>query len=221
MSTTVCGEPLRVLIADDHAPTRDDVRRALAVDGGFTVCAEARDAVEAVHSAMRERPDICVLDIAMPGGGVEAAWEIAARLPNTRILMFTVSDADIDLFSALRAGVHGYLTKSVDMRELIKALRGLSNGAAQVEPVLIGRILERFRVSDPRRRRLAVDGTSMERLTSREWEVLELLARDRSTAQIAGDLYISKSAVRAHISAIVRKLGVSDRRDAALVFRGR
>jgi two-component system NarL family response regulator len=220
-SAAISYESLRVLIADDHAPTRDDVRRAIAEAGGFTVCAEVADAAEAVMSAMREHPDICVLDIGMPGGGVAAAWEIAARLPDTRILMFTVSDADIDLFSALRAGAHGYLTKSPDMQELVKALRGISSGVPQIEPVLLGRIVERFRAGDPRRRRLAVDAALVERLTSREWEVLELLARDRSTVQIASDLCISKSAVRVHIAAIVRKLGVKDRRDAVASFRGR
>lgn len=221
MSTATSCESLRVLIADDHAPTRDDIRRAIAEDGGFTVCAEVADAAEAVVSAVREHPDICVLDIAMPGSGVAAAWEIAARLPDTRILMFTVSDADVDLFSALRAGAHGYLTKSADMQELVKALRGVSSGAPQIEPVLLGRILERFRASDPRRRRLAPGDALVEHLTSREWEILELLARDRSTAQIASDFCISKSAVRVHIAAIVRKLGVTDRTDAVALFRGR
>jgi len=221
VNQTPAIQPLTVLIADDHAPTRDDVRRALLADGGFTVCAEVADAAEAVQSALRERPDVCVLDVAMPGGGVAAAWEIAARLPDTRIVMLTVSDADVDLFSALRAGAVGYLTKSVDMPVLVQALRDASGDAPQIEPVLIGRILDRFRASDPRRRRLAVDDTFVKRLTSREWEVLELLSRDRNTAQIAADLCISKSAVRVHVAAIVRKLGVEDRVDAVAVFRGR
>lgn len=221
MSSTIGSEPLRVLIADDHAPTRDDVRRALAADGGFTVCAEVADAAGAVQAALRERPDVCLLDVAMPGGGVAAAWEIAARLPDTRIVMLTVSDADVDLFSALRAGADGYLTKSIDLQQLPGALRGVMSGEPPIQPMLIGRILERFRASDPRRRKLAAGGEPAERLTSREWEVLDRLSHDRSTAQIAGELCLSSSAVRVHIAAIVRKLGVTDRDDAVAIFRTR
>ena len=105
--------PLRVLIADDHAPTREDVRRALT-DGGLVVCAEAADAARAVQQALETRPDICLLDVRMPGGGVAAAWEIAARLPTTKVVMLTVSDEDGDLFRALRAGAVSYLVKDID-----------------------------------------------------------------------------------------------------------
>ena len=86
-----------MLIADDHAPTRDDVRRAVESEQGFEVCASAADAAEAVQAAVRERPDVCLLDIRMPGGGLAAAWEIAARLPQAKIVMLTVSDEDSDL----------------------------------------------------------------------------------------------------------------------------
>src|SRR5438874_7879242 len=121
--------PLRVLVADDHAPTRDDVCRALT-DGGFVVCAEAADAARAVQQALETRPDICLLDVRMPGGGVAAAWEIAARLPMTKIVMLTVSDEDANLFSALRAGAVGYLIKDVDLRILPRALRDTADGRA-------------------------------------------------------------------------------------------
>jgi two-component system NarL family response regulator len=84
------AEPLRVLVADDHAPTRDDVCRALT-EGGFVVCAEAADAARAVQQALETRPDICLLDVRMPGGGVAAAWEIAARLPTTKVVMLARS----------------------------------------------------------------------------------------------------------------------------------
>lgn len=179
------------------------------------------DAAEAVQSALREDPDICLLDVRMPGGGVAAAWEIGARLPDTKIVMLTVSDDDSDLFSALRAGAAGYLIKTMNLERLPHALRGVINGEAPIQRVLVSRILDRFHGSDPRRRRLAADGELPEHLTSREWEVLELLSRNRSTAEIATELYLSKSAVRAHITAIVRKLGVGDRAAAVALFRGR
>ena len=90
-------KPLRVLVADDHAPTRDDVRRALDADGRFNICSEVADAAEAVQAALRKQPDICLLDVRMPGSGLAAAWEIAARLPRVKIVMLTVSDEDTDL----------------------------------------------------------------------------------------------------------------------------
>ena len=110
--------PLRVLIADDHAPSRDDVREALERDERFGACVLAADAAEAIQAAVRERPDVCLLDIRMPGSGLAAAWEIAARLPQTKIVMLTVSDDDADLFAALRAGADGYLLKTMNLQRL-------------------------------------------------------------------------------------------------------
>lgn len=212
---------LRVLLADDHAPTREDVRRALSEDGGFQVCAEAADAAEAVQLALREKPDVCLLDIRMPGNGVAATWELTARLPDTKIVILTVSDADADLFAALRAGAAGYLLKTMNLERLPHALRGVMDGEAPVQRMLVTRILERFQGSDPRRRRIAVPGTEAARLTSREWEVLDLLSRGHTTAEMARELDLSQSAVRVHIAAVVRKLGVRDREAAVEMFRER
>jgi len=214
-------EPLRVLIADDHAPTRDDVRRALEGDGRFEVCAVVADAVEAVQAAVRERPDVCLLDIPMPGSGLAAAWEIAARRPQAKIVMLTVSDDDTALFAALRAGAHGYLLKTMDLRRLPSALHGVCSGEAAMPRALVARVLERFHGREPRRRPFVANEAAGRRLTSREWEVLELLTRERSTAEIAETLVLSASAVRAHITSIVRKLDVADRAAAAELFRRR
>ena len=112
------GRLVRVLIADDHAPTRADVRRALDADERFEICADTADAAGAVQAAVRERPDICLLDVSMPGGGLSAAWEIAARLPRTKVVMLTVSSEDADLFAAIRAGAEGYLLKTMNFTEL-------------------------------------------------------------------------------------------------------
>jgi DNA-binding NarL/FixJ family response regulator len=218
---SVEAKPLRVLIADDHAPTREDVQRALAGDERFSVCAAVADAVEAVQAALRERPDVCLLDIRMPGSGVAAAWEIASRLPRVKIVMLTVSDEDTDVFAALRAGAHGYLLKTMNLQRLPDALHGVCSGEAAMPRALVARVLERFHGRGPRWRSLAADETGERRLTSREWEVLELLAQGRSTAEIAQRLVLSASAVRAHITAIVRKLEVADRAAAAELFRGR
>ena len=216
---TVTARPLRVLIADDHAPTRDDVRRAVESEQGFEVCASAADAAGAVQAAIRERPDVCLLDIRMPGGGLAAAWEIAARLPQAKIVMLTVSDEDSDLFAALRAGADGYLLKTMNLRRLPAALAGVYSGEAAMPRALVARVLERFHGREPRWRHPAGGHLAGQRLTSREWEVLELLAQGHSTAKIARHLVLTASAVRVHIASIVRKLHVADRAAAAELFR--
>lgn len=213
------ARPLRVLIADDHEPTRADLYRALAADRALDVCALVADASQAVQAALAERPDICLLDVRMPGGGVAAAWEIAARLPEAKIVMFTVSDDDSDLFAALRAGAHGYLLKSMNLGRLREALIGVCAGEAAMQPTLVARVLDRFHGREPQWRQVAGGREAAGRLTSREWQVLELLAQRRSTSEIAASLVLSASAVRVHIAAIVRKLEVADRAAAVELFR--
>ena len=210
--------PLRVLIADDHAPTRSDVRQALDADPRFQVCAEAADAAGAVQACLRERPDLCVLDVKMPGSGVAATWEITARLPGTRVVMLTISADDGDLFGAIRAGADGYLLKTMDLARLPDALDSVADGQAAVPPALVKRLLGSFRGREARRRQPLSSGPA-QRLTSREWEVLELLAQQHATSDIARHLVISASAVRVHIAAIVRKLDVADRAAAVTMFR--
>ena len=209
---------LRILIADDHAPTRDDVRRAL-VGGGMTVCAEAADAAHAVQQALETRPDICLLDIHMPGGGAAAAWEIAARLPTTKVVMLTVSDSDGDLFRALRAGAASYLLKDMDFGALPQALLDVAEGRAVIPPELVARMVTQFHSSDPRFRTTEVGTEFGPRLTSREWDVLAGLAEGLSTRDIGRRLQLKPSGVRAHISALVQKLGVKDRQEAVALFR--
>lgn len=182
------------------------------------MCAAVPDAAAAVDAAVRERPDICLLDVTMPGGGIAATWEIAARLPQTKIVMLTVSSDDGDLFASLRAGAVSYLLKDIDPRRLPDALHGVWEGRAAIPPTLVARMVEEFRTTDPRRRTIAIDEPRV-RLTSREWQVLELLARDLSTQQIANRLVLTQSAVRAHISSILQKLSVPDREGAVASFR--
>ena len=218
MSAAASTRELRVLVADDHAPTRDDVRRALT-EGGMSVCAEAAHAAHAVQQALETRPDICLLDIRMPGGGVAAAWEIAARLPTTKIVMLTVSDDDANLFSALRAGAVGYLVKDLDLRSLPRALQDVADGKAAMPRALVARLVKQFHATDPRFRTTEVGTELGPRLTSREWGVLAALADGLSTREIARRLQLKPSGVRAHISALVQKLGVANRDEAVAVFR--
>jgi DNA-binding NarL/FixJ family response regulator len=211
--------PLQVLIADDHAPSREDIQRALERNQRFSVCASVADAAGAIQAARRERPDVCLLDIRMPGDGLAAAWEIAGRLPQAKIVMLTVSDDNADLFAALRAGAHGYLLKTMNLRRLPDALEGVLSGEAAIPRALVAHVLEQFRGHEPRWRQPVADRGPGQRLTSREWEVLALLAEQQSTNEIAQRLMLSTVAVRVHISSIVRKLGVLDRAAAIELFR--
>ncbi len=210
---------LRLLVADDHEPTREDIRRAFTRDSRFEICGEATDASGAVAAALRDRPDLCLLDIRMPGSGLVALWEIASRLTETRIVMLTVSEDDADLFAALRSGAHGYLLKNINPRLLPDRLHDVHEGRAAIAPELVTRLVAEFRSGDPRRRALVSTRELLQRLTSREWQILEELRRGQSTNEIAARLLISPSAVRAHITAIVRKLDVSDRTGAVALLR--
>jgi len=171
-----------------------------------------------VRAAVCEQPDVCLLDVRMPGSGVAAAWEIAARLPDTKIVMLTVSDDDADLFAALRAGADGYLLKTMNLKRLRDALIGVCSGEAAIQRTLVARVLDRFHGREPRWRQVVSSQGTGQRLTSREWEVLELLAQRRSTAEIAGKLVLSASAVRVHIASIVHKLQVADRAAVVELF---
>jgi DNA-binding NarL/FixJ family response regulator len=204
------SEPLRVVIADDHQLTRVGVRLALE-RGGFKVCAEADDAPSAVEAAERERPDICLLDIQMPGSGIHAAEAIAQLVPDAAVVMLTVSRSDRDLFDALRAGAFGYLLKDMDPERLPLALHGVLEGEAALPRHLVALVIEEFRERGRRRPLLKKRGVV---LTNREWEVLELMSQGLTTFEIADRLFVEPVTVRTHVSAILKKLHVSSRKEA-------
>jgi two-component system, NarL family, nitrate/nitrite response regulator NarL len=198
-----------VVLADDHAPTRQEIRLSLEADPRFVVCAEAEDAAGAIEAAVRRRPDLCVLDINMPGSGIAAAWEITSRLPRTTVVMLTVSEDENDLFAALRAGATGYLLKDTDSSRLPHVLWDALQGETAMPRALMARVVAEFRDRSPARRRPLAGGAEA-RLTSREWQVLDLMRRDLATAQMARRLSLSTATVRSHRAAILRKLRASD-----------
>jgi DNA-binding NarL/FixJ family response regulator len=206
-----------VLVADDHAQTRADIRATLEADARFEVCADVADAAAAVDAAVLQRPDLCLLDVRMPGGGARAAWEITARLPATRVVMLTVSANTDDLFSALRAGASGYLLKDIPRERLPHALVDALSDRAPIPRALVSRIVAEFRDPSPRRRGLIISDSAA-KLTSREWEVLELLRQGLSTAEIAARLYVREPTVRSHVSGALKKLRVPDRESALRLF---
>jgi two-component system nitrate/nitrite response regulator NarL len=132
---------VRVLVADDHAPMRREIAETLEESGRFSLVAEAADSASAVQAAVTAKPDLCLLDIRMPGNGLAAAWEITARLPQTRVVMLTVSRNDNDLFAALRAGASGYLLKDVDIDRLLEALDGVMVDEPAISRELVARLV--------------------------------------------------------------------------------
>src|SRR5919108_1988455 len=208
-------EHARVLLADNHFPVRANVRQTLEEDG-FDVCAETGDAASAVEAALRERPDVCLLEVKLPGGGLAAAAEICERIPETAVVMLTASTEDSDLFTALRGGASGYLLKDMDPEILGPAVRGVLDGEAVLSPKLVARLIEDYRRLD-RPRRLRIGGPHATELTQRETEVVALMGQGSSTAEIAERLSISPVTVRRYISEVLRKLGVSDRESALRV----
>jgi DNA-binding NarL/FixJ family response regulator len=208
----------QVLIADDHPPTRAGIRAALEV-ADFHVCAEVGSGAEAIEAAGVHQPDVCLLDIHMPGNGLVAAATIAAEVPSTAVVMLTVSRDDHDLFQALRAGAVGYLLKDTDPDRLPAALEGVLAGEAAMPRALVARVIEEFAHRD-RRRRLPLVNNRPVRLTSREWETLDAMRDGLSTAEIAEQFGVAPVTVRTHISAILRKLRVKDRQEALRLIGG-
>ena len=204
---------LTVLLADDHVTTRTGVRLALEA-ADLRVVAEVATASAAVSEALRLRPDVCLLAIALPGGGIDATKQIRDALAETKIVMLTGSERDEDLFGSLRAGADGYLLASTSVSRLPHAIRGVVSGEAALPRQMTARLIREYR--DRGRRpipKVAVMGRTIE-LTVREFEVLERLRKHEGTAEIARQLGISEITVRRHVSAALRKLGVSTRRDA-------
>jgi DNA-binding NarL/FixJ family response regulator len=204
---------LTVLLADTEVATRAGVRRVLE-RAGMRVVSEATSARQAVEAAVTHRPAVCLLDVGLPGNGTAAAARIAAALPDTKIVMLTSSGRDEDLFRAIRAGAVGYLLKSTSAARLPHAIRGVLRGEAAIPRELMAHVLREFRaIGQPRRVEGSASRMAVE-LSPRQFEVLQHLREGSQTSEIATDLRISEVTVRRHISEILRKLEVPDRRAA-------
>src|SRR5262245_34592212 len=207
---------IRVLIADDHAQARAMVAEVLE-EAGFQVCAQAATGDAAVKHAIEERPDVALLDIRMPGDGIAAARRITGELPDTRVLMLTVSAESDDVLDALQAGAQGYVLKGAPPESIPEAVRAVRKGEAVIAPAVAPAVLEEVRRARDRHVRTG-SGTSV-RLTEREWRILQLLERGDSTSAIASELFVAPVTVRTHIAALMRKLEVSNREEAVALLR--
>lgn len=204
---------ITVMVADEHVATRAGVRRALEPHR-MTVVAEAGSAAEAVQAAVEHRPDVCLLAVPLPDDGVEAVQQIRDAVPETKIVMLTTSDREDYLFAVLRAGADGYLLKTTPSERLPLAIQGVLRGEAALPRRLAACLIREFRERSGRHSLSVSVGDKGVELTSREFEVLARLRQGKSTAQIAAQLQIAEVTVRRHISAVLHKLHVPNRRSA-------
>jgi len=206
-------DKIRILLADDHALVREGTRELLEREEDLEVVAEAGDGEEAVRLAKSQRPDVAIVDIAMPKlSGIEATKQIKALCPATAVLILTAYDDDQYIYALLEAGAAGYLLKNVRRRDLIEAVRAVNAGESVLHPVIARKVLDRLaRPSD----KPSEDGT-LESLTERELEVLKLAAKGMSNRDIARHLNLSIRTVQAHLSTVFNKMQVGSRTEAVV-----
>ncbi len=205
------GKPLRVVLADDHAMVRQGIRQFLEEEGEIAVVAEAADGEETLRLLARHRPDVVVLDIQMPGmSGIEVMREVHTRFPEVRVLILTAYDDEPYILALLRAGADGYILKSAEAEDLVRAVRSVAAGQSALSPEVARKVVQRMTAGEK-----SVAGP-VEVLTEREVQVLQLAAQGFSNKEIGRRLGISARTVQGHLANIYGKLGVNNRTAAVI-----
>jgi NarL family two-component system response regulator LiaR len=211
------AEPLRVIVADDDPLARRMIKDALR-RAGVIVVAEAPTGQQAVELTLFYKPDVVLMDVVMPElDGISATRRIVNQLPDQAVVILTSADEEEMGFAGLRAGACGYLSKDVDVDVLPQALAGAHRGEAAISRRLSRRLLEQLRTTPDVQAGMRPVKSP---LTTREWEVVDLLYQGQTTEQIAETLFLSNETVRSHIKNMMRKLGVSTRREAVMKAHG-
>jgi len=208
--------PITVVVVDDHPLYRSGVVRTLADDGRFAVLAEGSSAGEAVELARTHAPMVILLDISMPGNGVEAARQIAAVAPGVHVAMLTVSETDDDIMAALQAGAKGYLLKGVGADDLVSIVAAIAAGESYVSPGLAARLLVSLNAkgSAP-----AAAPSPLGGLTAREEQILRLVAQGLSNKEVGRKLALQEKTVKHYMTNILQKLHARNRVEAAMMAR--
>lgn len=203
-------QPIRVVLADDHAVVRKGIKEFLEAEGDIVVVAEATNGQEAVEKVAAHQPDVAVLDIQMPKmTGIEATRRIKTRWPGTRVMVLTAYDDDPYIFALLQAGASGYILKTASSEELIRAVRTVYRGESALSPEVASKVMAQLTTGRPLGAR-----SQEEALTARELEVLQLAARGLTNRAIGSELGISDRTVQGHLANIYGKLGASSRTEA-------
>ena len=204
---------MKILLCDDQAVIRDGLEMLLNLEKDFQVVGSASDGAEAIELAAQKGPDLILMDLKMPGtNGIEATRQIRAKFPTIKILVLTTYDDDEWVFDAIRAGASGYLLKDTPRQKIIEAIRGTMDGKSFVDPAVAGKLMNQVASNQKQPTSVLAD-----KLTERELDVLRLIAKGFNNSDIAGQLHLSEGTVRNHVSAILEKLGVSDRTQAAVI----
>ena len=204
---------IRVLICDDQHVVCEGLRAILSTSPEIEVVGLAHDGVEVLELAATTRPDVVLMDLKMPVvNGVQATRELRTRFPGVRVLVLTTYDADEWVFDAIRAGASGYLLKDSPREALVAAVVGTAAGKTHVDPAVADRLFDHIAQGTT-----APPSALLESLTERERQVLSLLGRGLSNAAIAGHLHVAEGTVRNHVSAVLSKLDLADRTQAALL----
>lgn len=210
-------DTIRVMLVDDHALVREGTRDLLEREEDLEVVAEAADGIEAVELATRHRPDVIIMDIAIPKlNGIDATRRIKALHPTTAVLVLTAYDNDQYIFALLEAGAAGYLLKDIRMHELVQAVRAVYSGESVLHPVVARKVVDHF-VDSAREPAAAVrNEPAGDHVTGRELEVLKLAGKGMTNREIAEALTISTRTVQVHLSNVFAKLGVGSRTEAVV-----
>jgi DNA-binding NarL/FixJ family response regulator len=204
---------MKILLCDDQAVIRDGLEMLLNLEKDIQVIAVAQGGAEAVELAAQKQPDLVLMDLKMPGiNGIEATRQIRAHFPRIKVLVLTTYDDDEWVFDAIRAGASGYLLKDTPREKIVEAIRGTVAGHSFVDPAVAGKLLNQVASHQTQPASLLT-----EKLTEREADVLRLVAKGLNNGEIANQLHLSEGTVRNHISAILGKLGASDRTQAAVI----
>jgi two-component system, NarL family, nitrate/nitrite response regulator NarL len=206
---------IRIAIVDDHPLFREGVTRSLSEIGGFEIVGEGATAQDAERIASTVQPDILLLDISMPGGGLSAVASILAEHPAQRIVMLTVSETNADVTTALNAGVQGYILKGIGSRALADILRNVAAGESYLTPTLSARLLSDLQ--SPQSANGVAD--RLRQLTERQTEILRLVAEGLSNKEVALRLGLQEKTVKHHMTGVLSKLNVRNRTEAALMVR--
>jgi DNA-binding NarL/FixJ family response regulator len=208
---------LSVLIVDDQALVRTGFRMILDAEDDIDVAGEAADGREAVAEALRLRPDVVLMDVRMPVmDGIEATRRLLADGSNAaKVVVLTTFDMDEYVYDALRAGASGFLLKDVPPEQLVTGIRAVANGDALLAPSITRRVIEEFVRRPPAS--IQTLPSELAELTARELEVLKLIARGLSNAEIAKELFVSETTVKTHVAHVLMKLDVRDRVQAVVV----
>ncbi len=216
MSLVAPARRMHVLIAAERLPTRVGLRLALEAEAR---CIEVADADSAVDAAVREQPDVCLLGLDTSTHGLRVANEIVTRVPSAAVILLTSRLDEEEFMAAVRLGASGYLPETLDPSRLPFVVRGALRGEPAVPRRFVSRLLDELRTRE-RRRSVVLAGKGRVALTAREWEVVELLLRDATTAEIAAELGVAAVTVRRHLGSVERKLGVSTRAEVVALLSG-